>query len=176
MFSFLKTKATLFELAESVFNHTINANAEYDAAVLERAKSSGYDVDGFAFEYLCLRMFSTLAGVRHALSSPLWEAFLDQWFARVRLYTESLGLQQIIQTTRGGEIKAMDQWITGRILIYMEIVSNNPHDHTLKIAAKFSELCSGDPKNTWLNHIGESTFIVRANAIALGLKSVRAVP
>ena len=93
MFGFLKPKVTIPDLAERMFNWTLNSNAEYDGGVLEKAKNSGYDGERFSFEYLCLRMFSTVACVSSSLPEPLRDEFLDNWFARVGLYTDSLGLK-----------------------------------------------------------------------------------
>jgi hypothetical protein len=176
MFSFLKPKVTIPELAERMFNGTLHANAEYDSGVLEKAKNSGHDVERFSFEYLCLRCFCTVACVSSGLPLALRDEFLDSWFARVRCYTDSLGLKQIIQTTPDGEIKAMHEWVTERVFTYWKIVIGNPHDHVLRIAATFSELCSGNPKDVWLTHIGESTFVVRGNAALEEVKSVRVRP
>jgi hypothetical protein len=180
MFGFLKPKVTIPELAEQMFKCTLNFNDEYDKGILEKAKSSGYDVYPFSFEYLCLRMFSTVLYVCNALPPTLRGEFLDKWFECNRLYTDSLGMEQVVpvrtKATPDGEMRAAHDLMTDRLSMYYKLAADHPLDHAVRIAERFSELCSGNPKNDWLTHVGGSTFVLRGNAALEYLKSVKICP
>jgi hypothetical protein len=177
MFDFLKPKVTIPELADRMFNYTLNTKwQELDNGIIERATNTGYNVEGFSFEYLCLRMFSTVLYVSNNLPPAFRDEFLDKWFVCNRLYTDSLGLKQIVQTTHEGRLKVMHDLMTERLVMYYKLAGDNPKHYVEKVAERFSELCSGNPKDAWLTHIGESTFVLRGSTAWEYLKSLKVLP
>jgi hypothetical protein len=164
MINFFKKRTGVDEFSKKLINLVVYEN-EYDREFANQVEAEGLNTDTFRLEHLALRVSSSILVMRHVLSSPLWEQFVECAHAALLEYTATLKmLDQIVHNSDG--FQNLDEFIMARCFNYADVIDTAEQGMVSEnVGAFFSKMCCGNPSNMTLSRIGDSTYLVRGDLL-----------